>query len=72
MSNEALKALIARANNDKDFLRQLLSNPDEAVKTAGYDLTPQELDIIKAQNQGKLTDEELDNRVNKGMFRLGL
>ncbi len=73
MSNEGLKALIARANNDKDFLRQLLVNPEEAVKNAGYDLTDQELDIIKqsSQGQGKLTDEELNKRVSSGFFRVG-
>jgi predicted ribosomally synthesized peptide with nif11-like leader len=72
MSNEALKALIARANNDRDFLRQLLGNPEDAVKAAGYDLTSQELEAIKSQGLGKLTDEELEKRVSKGMFRLGL
>jgi hypothetical protein len=72
MSNEGLKALIARANNDKDFLRRLLISPEEAVKTAGYDLTDQEIDIIKtSQGHGKLTDEELEKRVSKGFFRLG-
>jgi hypothetical protein len=72
MSIEGMKALVARANNDKDFLRLLLSNPDQAIKTAGYDLTDQEIEMIKnSQGFGKLNDEELEKRVSKGFFRLG-
>jgi hypothetical protein len=72
MSIEAMKAVIARANNDKDFLRLLLSNPDNAIKTGGYDLTEQEVEMIKAsQGQARLNDEELEKRVSRGFFRLG-
>ena len=72
MSIEGMKALVARANNDKDFLRLLLSNPDQAIKTAGYDMTDQEIEMIKnSQGFGKLNDEELEKRVSKCFFRLG-
>ncbi|MEI7553866.1 Os1348 family NHLP clan protein [Candidatus Chlorohelix sp.] len=72
MSIEAMKAVIARANNDKDFLRLLLSNPDDAIKIGGYDLTEQEVEMIKAsQGQARLNDEELEKRVSRGFFRLG-
>ncbi|NWJ44843.1 MAG: hypothetical protein HXX08_03105 [Chloroflexi bacterium] len=72
MSIEAMKAVIARANNDKDFLRLLLSNPDSAIKAGGYDLTEQEVEMIKAsQGQARLNDEELEKRVSRGFFRLG-
>ena len=72
MFNDGLRALIARANNDRDFLRRLLVNPEEAITAAGYDLSEQELEIIKAssQGQGQLTDEELEKRVSKGFFRV--
>jgi predicted ribosomally synthesized peptide with nif11-like leader len=72
MSIEAIKAIVVRANNDKDFLRRLLVNPEEAVKSAGYDLTDQEIEMLKAsRGNTRLNDEELEKRVNYGFFRLG-
>ncbi len=71
MASEGLRALIARANNDKEFLRQLLSDPEGAVKNGGFELSSEELDAVRSQYQGQLTDEQLENRVNKAWFRVG-
>ncbi|HEX2916446.1 MAG TPA: Os1348 family NHLP clan protein [Chloroflexia bacterium] len=71
MASEGLRALIARANNDKQFLRELLSNPEAAVKEGGFELTPEELEAVKSQYQGQLTDEQLENRASKAWFRVG-
>lgn len=71
MSSDALKALIARANNDKDFLRLLLTDPISAAKQGGYELTEQELEAIKNSQPSQITDEELEKRISKGIFRLG-
>lgn len=72
MPSEDLRALIARANNDKDFLRDLLKNPAQAIKEAGFELTPEEMEAVKSsQFQEQLSDEELDNRASKILFKLG-
>lgn len=71
MASEGLRALIARANNDKEFLRQLISSPEEAVKAGGFELSIEELQAVRNQYQGKLTDEQLENRVSKTWFRVG-
>jgi hypothetical protein len=71
MASEGLRALIARANNDKDFLRQLLTSPEDAVKTGGFELSTEEMQAVRSQYQGKLTDEQLENRVSKAWFRVG-
>lgn len=71
MASEGLRALIARANNDKEFLRDLLSNPEGAVKAGGFELSSEEMEAVKSQYQGQLTDEQLENRVSKAWFRVG-
>lgn len=72
MPSEDLRALIARANNDKDFMRDLLKNPEQAIKEAGFELTPEELAAVKSsQFQEQLSDEELDNRASKILFKIG-
>jgi hypothetical protein len=71
VSSDALKALIARANNDKDFLRLLLVDPISAARQGGYELTEQELEAIKNSQPTQITDEELEKRISKGIFRLG-
>lgn len=71
MASEGLRALIARANNDKEFLRQLLGNPEDAVKTGGFELTPEEMEAVRNQYQGQLTDEQLEARQSKAWFKVG-
>jgi len=72
MPSEDLRALIARANNDKDFLRQLLTNPEQAVKEAGFELSPEEMEAVKSsQFKEQLSDEELENRTSKIFFKIG-
>jgi hypothetical protein len=71
MASEGLRALIARANNDKQFLRELLASPEDAVKAGGFELSAEEMEAVKSQYQGQLTDEQLENRVSKAWFRVG-
>lgn len=71
MASEGLRALIARANNDKQFLRDLLADPEGAVKAGGFELSAEEMEAVKSQYQGQLTDEQLENRVSKAWFRVG-
>ncbi len=72
MPSEDLRALIARANNDKDFLRQLLTNPEQAVKDAGFELSQEEMEAVKSsQFKEQLSDEELENRTSKIFFKIG-
>ncbi len=71
MASEGLRALIARANNDKEFLRQLLSDPESAVRAGGFELSSDEMEAVRSQYQGQLTDEQLENRVSKAWFRVG-
>lgn len=71
MPSEDLRALIARANNDKEFQRELLRNPEQAVKDAGFEVTSEELEVIKASKfEGDLSDEQLDNRASKIFFKI--
>jgi predicted ribosomally synthesized peptide with nif11-like leader len=71
MASEGLRALIARANNDKEFLRQLLTDPEAAIKAGGFELSSEEIEAVRSQYQGQLTDEQLENRVSKAWFRVG-
>ena len=71
MASEGLRALIARANNDKQFLRELLTDPEVAVKAGGFELSTEEMEAVRSQYQGQLTDEQLENRVSKAWFRVG-
>lgn len=72
MPSEDLRALIARANNDKDFLRDLLKNPEQAIKEAGLELSPEEMEAVKSsQFKEQLSDEELENRTSKIFFKIG-
>ncbi len=71
MASEGLRALIARANNDKQFLRELYADADSAVKAGGFELSPEEMEAVRNQYKEQLTDEQLDNRITKGWFRVG-
>lgn len=71
MASENLRALIARANNDKQFLRDLLADPEAAVKAGGFELSAEEMEAVKSQNKGRLADEQLENRDSKAWFRVG-
>ena len=71
MSKEGLRALMARANNDKQFLRDLQIDPDAAIKAGGFELAPEEMEAVRAQAQSQLKNEKLDNRDSKAWFRVG-
>ncbi len=43
-----LERLVGRMVTDKEFRDKLLADPEGAVKDAGFQLTPDELDRVKA------------------------
>jgi hypothetical protein len=52
-------------------LRELLADPEGAVKAGGFELSTEEMEAVRSQYQGQLTDEQLENRVSKAWFRVG-
>lgn len=60
-----LERLVGRAILDKQFRKQLLDDPDGAVKAGGFNLTPDELqqvrDAARARGKGRdKLDEQID------------
>lgn len=45
MSSHSVETVLSRAMSDNTFAELLLANPDQAL--AEYDLTPEELDVLK-------------------------
>ncbi len=54
--------LIGRAVTDKAFRDKVLADPDGAVKDAGFSLTDEELDQLKAA-VAKTDSQQLDQQV---------
>ncbi len=72
MAMDEIKAIIARALNDDEFKRLLMENPEQALKEAGFNFSPEEIEMLKAdQMLGQLKDETLEKRDSKGFFRVG-
>ena len=72
MSVETLKQIIGRAFAEPEYKELLFSNPDQALE--GYELTEQELSIIKgvARENFDSVAVELDERISRvwGLARI--
>lgn len=64
MSMQEMTKLVAHALKDDEFRQQLFANPEEAVRTAGFQLSEEELEAVKNVDLG-LSEEELEERVSK-------
>lgn len=60
-----LERLIGRAVIDKAFRKQLLDDPEAAIRNAGLNITPDELDKVKdAANKRKKKRDDVDRELD--------
>ena len=66
MSQAVLKEIVERAAKDDDFRKELLNNPEKAMK--GYDLTKEEQNVLKGLKEETFDEFAggLGNRSTKG------
>ncbi|TMV47622.1 hypothetical protein FE783_21775 [Paenibacillus mesophilus] len=64
MAVQDLTKLVAHALKDDQFRQQLIANPEEAIQSAGFQLSEEELEAVKNVDLG-LSEEELEERVSK-------
>ncbi|MDF2719454.1 MAG: Ribosomally synthesized peptide [Paenibacillus sp.] len=64
MAVQDLTKLVAHALKDEQFRQQLIENPEEAIQSAGFQLSEEELEAVKNVDLG-LSEEELEERVSK-------
>lgn len=53
MAQEELERLIGRAVLDPEFRERLLVDPEKAIQEEGFDLTPEEVDLVKSVDKEK-------------------
>ncbi len=63
-SEKEMYEIIGRAVADKKFREDLIADPEMAVKTLGYSLTPEQISSLKESDLGKISDE-LNTRISK-------
>jgi hypothetical protein len=49
--SQAMEQMIGKAVSDADFRQQLVDNPAEAVKSAGIELSPEELQTLESTSR---------------------
>ncbi len=61
-----LERLVGRAMLDPTFRKQLLDDPDGAIKSGGFSLTPAELDQVReaVKERGQRRDQ-LDQQIDE-------
>ena len=53
MAQEELERLIGRAILDPEFRKRLLVDPETAIQKEGFDLTPEEVELVKSVDKDK-------------------
>jgi hypothetical protein len=48
MAQEELERLVGRAILDPKFRERLLADPEKAIQDEGFDLTPEEVELVKS------------------------
>lgn len=66
MSYENIGRLVDRWVEDREFRKAVRLNMEMAVRNAGIPVAPEEWDVLKRVDW-KLSDEELQARISKGM-----
>jgi|GEM_PF-1713003 len=62
----SLEEIYNELQNNPQFHRAFKENPERALQEAGFELTPQDLEKIKAMLKFKNSEDgELDDRINK-------
>lgn len=69
-SQDDLRSIAGKALADLSFREKLLADPEGAIKEAGIELTPEQMDALKSMDReqlaGSLTD--LDERLTMGCW----
>jgi len=67
MARDDIERLIGKAIIEPEFLRELLRDPEEAAKSAGITLTPDEVEAIRqvSREQAMKFAEEFESRIVK-------
>jgi len=65
-----LRAVAGKAIADPVFRQKLLDDPEAAVKEAGIDLTPEQLEALKNMDKAQMEKglTELDSRLTMGCW----
>lgn len=53
MAQKDFEQLVGKALLDPQFRERLFSDPDKAIQEAGFDLTPEEVELVKSVDKGK-------------------
>jgi hypothetical protein len=53
MAQENLERLVGRAVLDPKFRERLFADPERAIREEGFDLTPEEVELVKSVDKQK-------------------
>ena len=59
MMSSELEKLVGKATTDKAFRKELLADPEGAVKNAGFNLTDEELEKVKAAASSTSAEDDI-------------
>jgi hypothetical protein len=64
--SQAMEQMIGKAVSDSDFRQQLVENPGEAVRSAGIQLSPEELQTLESTSREERSQmlEQLGERTS--------
>ena len=67
---DELRTIAGKALADPAFREKLLADPEAAVKEAGFDLTPEQVEALKGMNREQLETglSDLDERLTMGCW----
>lgn len=64
MSQDAMQELMDRWTSDADFREQYQSDPEQAIRSAGFNLSDEDWQAVRSANFD-LSDGRLPERINK-------
>ncbi len=68
MTQDAMKELLDRWTNDSDFREQYQADPEQAIRSAGLELTDEDWLAVRSADF-ELSDAALAERINKPRVR---
>ena len=68
MTQDAMKELLDRWTNDSGFGEQYQADPEQAIRSAGYDLSEEDWQAVRSADF-ELSDAALAERINKPRVR---
>jgi len=69
-AQDELRTIAGKALADPEFRDKLLADPEAAVKEAGFDLTPEQLEALKGMDREQFDAAmaDLDERLTMGCW----